>query len=168
MKNPFIKIIKYLLLAFVAVSVGILIFQKLNPPEMTTFPENVSVIVCHATARCPTCRAIEAGTKKCLEEFFSEEKLFFTTLNYEAPENRIFAEKYKVSAATVVLLRRQNGKEEGVNLVSEVWETAGDEVRFMNMLHEKLEHFLKCDSDSEKTDEIIIDLPENLIWSEEQ
>lgn len=149
------KFLEWVLFIFVLATIGLqtsrTVFHgsKFSIPKLTEsthsipLPEGVSVIVCHAAVRCPTCRAIEAETKKCLEKHFSKIPLTFLTLNYEAPENAPLAERFQLAAASVLLVRHEQGKETFRNLMTEAWQTIGKDEAFEVMLTKNLTQFLK-------------------------
>lgn len=145
--------VKYMLLFFALASLGMQGWRTLDsvrksiPPSSEdatsdVFSHGVTVVVCHATVRCPTCRAMETGVRKCLKDRFSHQPVTLRILNYEAPENAAAVRRWQVATAAVVLVRKENGKEIFLNLTADAWRTAGNEPEFQKMLSENLARFL--------------------------
>jgi len=80
----------------------------------------------HGTLRCPTCLSIEKQSKETVETEFAdlarEGKVVFLSLNYEEPENAHFEDDYNLTAQSLVLSLRNNGKEVKWKNLPEVWE----------------------------------------------
>ena len=73
----------------------------------------------HFTARCMTCRTIEARFKENLESLYPNQLqqglITFSTVNIEEPENKALAEKLGVSGQTLLIVK---GKKK-INLTNE-------------------------------------------------
>ena len=82
----------------------------------------------HGTIRCPTCLSIEKQSKETVETEFAdvekEGKVVFLSLNYDEPENAHFQDDYKLTAQSLVLSLRNNGKEVKWKNLPEVWDHA--------------------------------------------
>ena len=80
----------------------------------------------HGTVRCPTCLSIEKQSKETVESEFAdmvkEGTVVFLSLNYDEPENAHFQDDYKLTAQSLVLSLRNNGKEVKWKNLPEVWE----------------------------------------------
>lgn len=164
------KAIKYLLLVFVATTLIVQVGKSFRQTPQAELPDGLSVVVCHAQVRCPTCTTMEKLSRECLEEFFPDRAIAFVTLNYEATENREIAEKYGVATATVLLVRRENGTEEVKNLVTPAWQTIGDAAAFKHMLRENLSAFIAGDTLKETPESAETAIPQDLdttdLWDE--
>ncbi len=72
----------------------------------------IEVYYFHNTHRCATCQAVEAVTKKTLEEAYPEQMknggLSFQSLNIEDDSNESLARKLHVSGQTLLIVK--NGK----------------------------------------------------------
>jgi len=81
--------------------------------------DKVAVYYFHFTQRCVTCRAIENGTKKAIDELYSEalneEKIAFISLNLEEEDGKKMAEKLNISGQTLLIVK--DGKQ--VNLTND-------------------------------------------------
>jgi len=73
----------------------------------------------HFTARCMTCRTIEARFKENLESLYPNQLqqglITFRTVNIEEPENKLLAEKLGVTGQTLLIVK---GKKK-INLTNE-------------------------------------------------
>src|SRR5665647_1978553 len=69
----------------------------------------------HGTVRCETCLKIEQQAKAVIERQFKPEldaqRLVFTPLNYDLPENAHFLLDYKLPCPSLVLVRQKDGKD---------------------------------------------------------
>jgi hypothetical protein len=74
----------------------------------------LAVYYLHSNYRCPTCRTVEAETKKLLETEFAPQldrgDVIFKTINYEKPAGVSLAREFKVNSAVVVLVVMKDGK----------------------------------------------------------
>lgn len=73
----------------------------------------LAVYYLHSNYRCPTCRTVEAETKKLLDAEFSSQlgrgEIVFKTINYEKPSGAQLAREFKVNSAVVVLAVMKDG-----------------------------------------------------------
>ena len=73
----------------------------------------LAVYYLHSNYRCPTCRTVEAETKKLLETEFAPQldrgEIVFKTINYEKPSGVKLAREFKVNSAVVVLAVVKDG-----------------------------------------------------------
>lgn len=158
-KMTFKKCLKYLLLIFIAATLAAQIAKHFRETPQNVLPEGLTVIVCHAQIRCPTCTEMERLTQLCLQEHFAGTEVAFMTLNYEVPENREIAEKHGLATAAVLLVKRENGTEDVRKIVTPAWQTLGDESAFLKMLHENLLAFLRGEELDETPTSDGIELP---------
>lgn len=100
----------------------------------------------HATVRCETCLLIEAQAKAVIAEQFSAElaanRLMFTSVNYELPENAHYLTDYQLPCPSLVLVRQKDGKAEKWKLLGQVWEFAHEPARLSNYLATEVATFL--------------------------
>lgn len=73
----------------------------------------LAVYYLHSNYRCPTCRTVEAETKKLLEREFAPQlnrgEIVFKTINYEKPAGAKLAREFKINSAVVVLVVMKDG-----------------------------------------------------------
>lgn len=134
--------LKYILLVFIIATLVVQVGKSFRETPQVGLPQGLTVMVCHAQVRCPTCTTMERLSQRCLAEYFPDAGVQFATLNYEAAENREIAEKYGVATATVLLVRREGEAVTVENLVTQAWQTVGDEPAFIEMLRKHLTAFL--------------------------
>lgn len=157
--------VKVALLIFVAATLAMQVGNSFRNIAQAPLPQGLTVIVCHAKIRCPTCATMERLAKQCLAEYFPDAGVQFATLNYAAAENRGIAEKYGIATATVLLVRREGEVETVENLVTPAWETIGDDAVFIEMLRTHLAAFLHGEELNRHIDEHEIEIPED--WDNE-
>lgn len=91
----------------------------------------------HSTARCIGCIEIEATAKRVVEQDFAREMaagdIEFRTLDFSRdPE---FARQYDISGSTILLVRREGGREVGFERLDEVWTKDRDTHELSDYLH---------------------------------
>ena len=114
------------LLAFVAISVLVLVLKETRPsPTNTSSPPaaegrdfsglKLIAYYMHGKVRCPTCMSIEAYAKEAVETGFGGElkggQIQWRIVNYEEPGNEHFATDYRLAAPSVVLVSMRDGKQ---------------------------------------------------------
>lgn len=97
----------------------------------------------HFTARCVTCRTIEADTKKNLENLYPEQVrtglLTFQSLNLDEEPSRVIAKQFGVSGQTLLLVKGA----QKINLTTEGFLYAvPNPDKFKQILNEKVEFLL--------------------------
>lgn len=152
-------ILKYVLLVFVIATLVAQIGKSFRETPQVALPQGLTVIVCHAQVRCPTCTTMERLSKQCLAKHFPNAGVQFVTLNYEAAENREIAEKYGIATATVLLVRLEKDEATVENLVTQAWQTVGDEPAFIEMLRKHLTAFLHGGSVEKFSESHEIEIP---------
>jgi hypothetical protein len=74
----------------------------------------LAVYYLHSNYRCPTCRIVEAETKRLIETEFAPQldrgEIVFKTINYEKPAGVKLAREFKVTSAVVVLAVMKDGR----------------------------------------------------------
>ena len=105
----------------------------------STTTAKVEVYYFHLTARCITCKAVEAEAKKDLETLYGE-KIRFQTLNLEDDANKAIAEKLKMSGQTLRIVKG----DKQINLTNEGFLYArNDPDKFKLIIKEKVDGLLK-------------------------
>ncbi len=107
----------------------------------------LTVYYFHTTFRCPTCRKIEALTESTVKNFFStelaEKKIIWKPVNIEFPENRHFADDYKLFTKSVVIVDTANGKQIRWKNLDKIWELVRDESAFTGYIKKEISGYLK-------------------------
>ena len=139
------SIITIALLVFVAASVVTLAAkefggnttseERLNNTEVA-IEDRVVVYYFHATARCVTCRTIEAYTSDALEVAYAHElisgQIEFSVINVETPTTVHFIEDYQLYAPSVVLARFDDNVQKDWKNLDRVWQLVGDRDTFLD------------------------------------
>ena len=105
----------------------------------------VEVYYFHGTHRCPTCLAVEAQTRKVLEELYSKEMTEGTielkVLNLEEKDNKEMVERFEIGWSSLILYKP--GTKESVNLTEEGFATARtDAETFRSTLKKNLDKLI--------------------------
>ena len=119
------------------------------PAVTTTNTPSVQVIAYyfHGTVRCVECLKIERKAREVIEENFKTEladkRLVFKPVNYEQPENTHFLLDYKLPCPSLVLVRRQDGKDEKWKLLGDTWKRVEDPERFDRYVEDEVDKYLR-------------------------
>lgn len=88
--------------------------------------EQVVVTYYHGTIRCFTCLEIERLSRKTLEERFADRlaagELEWRAVDYDLPKNASAIERYNLTSPSLIISRREDGRETGWRLAGETWQ----------------------------------------------
>lgn len=108
--------------------------------------DKIEIMYFHATARCPSCIALEEYVKETVDEFFQEEiasgKINFQEINVDLSENKDLSLKFKAVGSSLKINEIYGGAdhiEEDVR----VWRYLSDKDSFKNYLKNRIESRLK-------------------------
>jgi hypothetical protein len=102
-------------------------------------PGKVEAYYFHLTARCVTCKAVEAEAKKNLEILYPG-KIRFQSINLEDAANKKIAERLQISGQTLLIV---NGDTK-INLTNEGFMYArNNPEKFKSIIKEKVDGLLK-------------------------
>jgi hypothetical protein len=105
---------------------------------MTYFTSNV---------RCRSCREIERLTQETATVDFpgeiANERLIFRVLNTDEPPNTGFISRYQITAKTVVISHRRNGKEVSWKEMADVWDLLDQPANFRAYLGNEVRRILQ-------------------------
>ncbi len=108
--------------------------------------EQVVAYYLHATVRCETCLLIEKLAQIAVEQRLGAElsmnRLVFTSVNYELPENNHFLSDYKLASPSLVLVTRKGGKVERWKLLADTWELVREPPILMDYVETEVRKFL--------------------------
>ncbi|MFZ1935573.1 MAG: nitrophenyl compound nitroreductase subunit ArsF family protein [Thermoguttaceae bacterium] len=100
----------------------------------------------HSSARCPTCRSIEAQADEAVKTFFASQldkgEVIWKIANYEQAAAKPLAEKFKITMPVVVLVRMKDGQIEKWNRLDRVWALVGDKPAFAKYMRQQIEQML--------------------------
>lgn len=152
-----------LLLAFVVLSISVLVGKELRPgatrPEGVAPPASriaqakagipaprVIAYYFHGTARCVTCKKIEAFAREAIGESFPDAiqdgRLEVRSVDYEEPENEHFLEDYRLSSPSLVLVDPRRTGPGSWKILQEVWQLNGDKPAFFAYVKDEVGKFL--------------------------
>lgn len=148
------KLISWLLLAFVMVSIGVAIGKELekrkgdSPAARIQAPapggEKVIVYYMHGTFRCRTCNLIESMGQELVRSEFAEAlsdgRLEWRPVNYQ--ENNEVAKQYKVGGNMIILSRLVDGKEVEHKRLDRVMELSGKRDEFFSYVRTSISSLL--------------------------
>jgi hypothetical protein len=101
-------------------------------------PDRVVAYYFHGTARCSTCRMIQAYTEKALATGFRDDltngRLEFRQVNFQRSENRHFVQDYQLYTSSVVIARFRDGKKVEWENLTDVWVLSESKSAFVSYL----------------------------------
>lgn len=153
-------ILTVVLLSFVGVCLAMLVVKGFHKPEPVSQPAVNAVVekealpesrvvayYFHGTARCTTCRTIEAYAQQAIEENFADALdqglLTWSAVNVEEPENAHFIKDFNLTIKTVVLAKLQDDKPVEWKALPEVWTLVRDENSFKDFIWTETQGFLE-------------------------
>ena len=97
---------KFILLGFTLILIGFLTCnaQAIKKETKNAVTTKVEAFYFHLSARCVTCKAVEAEAKKNLETLYGD-KVTFRAINIEDNANQAIVEKLKISGQTLLLVK---------------------------------------------------------------
>ncbi|MEI6679193.1 MAG: nitrophenyl compound nitroreductase subunit ArsF family protein [Mariniphaga sp.] len=100
---------------------------------------NVEAYYFHLSARCVTCKAVEAEAKKSLESLYGG-KVSFQAINLEDAANKAIVEKMQISGQTLLVVK--GGTK--INLTNEGFLYArSNPEKFKSIIKEKVDRLIK-------------------------
>lgn len=155
------QIVTVVLLVFVVGSVAAMMLMELKPAavksetvqQMETDPsanikpnQQVIAYYFHGTARCITCRTIEAYTEEALKTMFADHldsgRLIWIPVNVEIPDNRHFIQDYQLHTKSVVLSNHRDGQEVEWKNLDQIWQLVGNKDAFITYIWEETSKML--------------------------
>ncbi len=107
----------------------------------------LTVYYFHTTARCPTCRKIEALTASAVRDNFSAElaskRITWSPVNIELLENRHFVDDFRLFTKSVVIVDTEKGTRVRWKNLDRIWELVRDEPSFTAYIKNEIAGFLK-------------------------
>jgi hypothetical protein len=140
-----------LLLAFVTASTFFLLAgndkKTASPaPQAASSSTKVIAYYFHVTARCTTCRTIEAYSREAIVNHFKNDlasgRLEWQVVNIELPQNEHFVKDYQLFAKSVVLVHIANGKQQSYKTLNDVWELVDDKAKFQEYIEKEVRGYL--------------------------
>jgi len=152
-----------LLLAFVALSIGVLVGKELRPgatrpagvapPASRTAQAKAGIpaprviaYYFHGTARCVTCKKIEAFAREAIGESFldaiKDGRLEVRSVDYEEPENEHFLDDYRLPSLSLVLVDPRMKGPSSWKILQGVWQLNDDKPAFVAYVKDEVGKFL--------------------------
>ncbi|MDA3820327.1 MAG: nitrophenyl compound nitroreductase subunit ArsF family protein [Candidatus Delongbacteria bacterium] len=101
--------------------------------------DGVHVYYFHNERRCATCKAVEAESKKAVQELYGED-VKFSVFNLETPKGETKAEEIGASGQSLLIV----GGEENINITSEAFMHAkSDPEKLKQIIKEKIDPLIK-------------------------
>ncbi|HOX57405.1 MAG TPA: nitrophenyl compound nitroreductase subunit ArsF family protein [Candidatus Paceibacterota bacterium] len=134
-----------------------LVVTGTNQVNTNATAQQVIAYYFHGTVRCETCLLIEKLAKLVIEQEFSSElasdRLAFTPVNYELPENAHFLTDYKLPCPSLVLVRRTDGKERAWKLLGDTWQLVHEPIKLNAYVETEVRNFLNGTSQPASTNQ---------------
>lgn len=132
---------KIILLSFILTLMSGLLCnaQTAKKENKSAASDKVEAYYFHMSARCVTCKAVEAEAKKDLESLYGE-KVNFQAINLEDDASKAIAEKLKISGQTLLIVKG----DKKINLTNEGFMYArNNPEKFKTIIKEKVDGLLK-------------------------
>lgn len=109
-------------------------------------PHRVIAYYFHTTARCASCRAIEAYSREAIETAFAAElrdgRLLWTTVNIDVKGNEHFVKEYALYTKSLVLVNEVRGKPAEWKNLEKVWQLLPDKPAFLRYVQSEARAYL--------------------------
>jgi len=157
-----VKIVTWALLAFVLLSVGVVIGRNSVVPPKAPAPAASSpgegaapaaspdlvVFYFHGDRRCAKCNQIEAWTRTALEKGFAGDlasgRIEFRVVNTDDMWNMHFLDDYELTSSMAVLVKMDDGSPGDWEKLDKVWPlvSEGNEAKFLEYVQKETRHWL--------------------------
>lgn len=150
------RLITWLLLGFVAVSAGYLLYTETRSHRgeaapggahagRAAEPAGVTVYYFHGNARCSTCLKLERYARDAVQSAFARElasgRLALKVINVESPGNEHFVRDFRLTTRSLVVAGTRGGKPDWVNL-DRMWSLVDDPEGFRTYVQAEVTSFL--------------------------
>ncbi len=119
-----------------------------SPAVETAEAKKVAVYYFHNTVRCPTCLRMEEYSEIALQAAFSDElksgKIEWRPVDMQAPENKHFAEEFRLRMSSLVIVRFRDGKQVEWRNLDKIWDHVGDMTEFVKYVQDNVKSFLEA------------------------
>lgn len=97
-------------------------------------------------ARCATCYKLENYTRESVDSNFADEidneKIFFSMVNFDEPENSHFKEDYGLYTKSVVISKRLGAKELEWKNLDKIWKLVRNKEQYLAYIHDEVSTFI--------------------------
>jgi hypothetical protein len=136
---------RYALLALVAVSLGTWAVRTWRPAAIVSdaLPaDGVVVINFHGATRCASCQEIGKEAHAVVANDFASDlqsgRMTWQVINFDEPANRHFVQDYGLVSSTVVVVRREGGRDAVWRRLDAVWDHVFDAPAMNNYLRREI------------------------------
>ena len=142
---------RYALLALVAVSLGtwaVRTWRLAGAGDSSAIvsgalpADGVLVINFHGVTRCATCQEIGKEAQAVVEKDFASDlqsgRMTWQVINFDAPANRHYVQDYGLVSSTVVVVRREHGRDAAWRRLDAVWDHVFDAPAMNNYLRREI------------------------------
>jgi hypothetical protein len=138
------KVIKLIFILTISCLISSVSFSQ----ESSKIDSNrIDVLYFHATVRCQTCITIEEFTKNTLESEFKNElkngTITFKSIDFLDTLNEHFQDDYKFESQTLILSKKENGKEIKWKNLDKMWDEIADYSRFKKYVVKEIKKMIK-------------------------
>jgi thiol-disulfide isomerase/thioredoxin len=120
-----------------------------NESSLELTDSKVVVYYFYGTARCPTCRKFESYSSEAVREGFpkelSEGRLEWRMVNVEESGNEHFVSDYQLYSKSIVIVKKQDGKQTEWKNLKRIWELVRDKRVFMRYIQDEVGGYMGAD-----------------------
>lgn len=118
---------------------------KLDTTKQKIKTQKLMAFYFHPTARCVTCRNIEAYSLEAIKEWEEKSgiKVTWQELNIEDSANTHYAEEYILEFSSLVIARYTDGRKDKWKNLEETWKLVNDKEQFKKYIMFELNRFIK-------------------------
>lgn len=128
--TPSLRLTRFLLLTLVVASLGSWAWRTFasgTSEARLTLPEyGIAVVNFHVTTRCNACREIGTEAKTTVDDSFAknlrEGRMSWHVINFEEPAAQHFVTEYGLTTSTIVITRREGGRDVEWQRLDGVWD----------------------------------------------
>ena len=124
-------------------------FSSTRAGETSNIAESSSIVVAYyfyTTARCATCRKLEAFAQEVIEQDFSEAlrkgRLEWKPVNVQAPGNEHFIQDYSLVTKSLVLVRMQGQEQTNWKNLDKIWQLVWNKEDYKSYVRSELQDFM--------------------------
>ena len=143
-------LVTILLLAFVAVSLGVLVAREVAPQRAAdpALPaDGIVLYYFHGPERCPTCERLEAACRRAVGIVAAERNPSppprVESVNFLDPANESLRETFDVGALSVALAEIEDGRVKRGRRLDGLWDVIGDADALADYVADELRRFLE-------------------------
>jgi len=102
----------------------------------------------HTTARCVSCKKIEAYSQEAIETGFADQikdgTLRFESVNIDEQENKHFVSDYQLYTKSVIICNMEDGRQKEWKNLTKVWQLIRNKDEFIKYVQDEINAYLKA------------------------